>query len=913
MDCGERCGYSPGIVTERHSLLDVVDSDSGAMTVIAKTESRDDAWKVLLGRLERFMRGTRQPAGAAVVLVPYAQLMGEAQRRWAKAFPDGFAPRFETTRNWAARLAPFVPEGDDLARDTARDTLTARSLLDRAGLGGQRDVLAGPLLDAACQLAPAVAAVPPADREAWAGRVRPLLPPAAEGAALRYEAAVARIALEWALATRHATDVLFEPRVRAGAPVLVVLDGFQPDPLAHALCALWGADRACVLPLCPAPGAGGPDGPRAAFAAGDVALHAAADAEDEAQRAAACVLRHVAERRTPVALAAIDRALTRRISALLAGRGVGVHDENGWTLSTTRAGAQVMAALRACMAHASGDAVLDWLKHVPAADAEALRQAERWLRRTGMGDWPGAVRSAGLAAGPAQDTAGAEGLDVPGPCALEGWRTLVRRTEAWRAAMQAPRDLPGWLAALRALLQATDQWERLQEDAAGLRVLAELRLDLAQEGEWRGLDASGRPMALAEFVHWADEVLEAGRFRPEFGGDGTPDAVVVPLPQMLARPFSALVAAGCDEKRLQAAPEPPGAWTREQREILGLPMRKDLEAAQRAAWAHALSVGHVDVLWRIGDEGGEPLLASPLVLALQAEGGRRAGIDPRELRAVAPAPVSRPLPRGDALPLARVSSSAYSDLRHCPYRFFALRLLGLQESDELGAEVDKRDFGNWLHAVLQRFHEGLRDAPVEDTATRRQLLDAAAEATTRAQRLSAGEFLPFAAGWPALREGYLCWLAGHEAGGARFREAERRCVQPLGPLELIGTLDRVDAVRGQAHGEPPTVMVIDYKTEGESATRRRIAAGTEDTQLAFYAALLGDDTLRALYVNVGERGETRSFEQEDVVALRDQLVEGLLHDFARIAEGAPLPALGEGAVCDYCAARGLCRKDFWSE
>lgn len=27
----------------------------------------------------------------------------------------------------------------------------------------------------------------------------------------------------------------------------------------------------------------------------------------------------------------------------------------------------------------------------------------------------------------------------------------------------------------------------------------------------------------------------------------------------------------------------------------------------------------------------------------------------------------------------------------------------------------------------------------------------------------------------------------------------------------------------------------------------------------------------------------------------------------------PLPALGEGSVCEWCAARGLCRKDFWNE
>jgi len=38
-----------------------------------------------------------------------------------------------------------------------------------------------------------------------------------------------------------------------------------------------------------------------------------------------------------------------------------------------------------------------------------------------------------------------------------------------------------------------------------------------------------------------------------------------------------------------------------------------------------------------------------------------------------------------------------------------------------------------------------------------------------------------------------------------------------------------------------------------------------------------------------------------------------MSDFTRIAAGAALPPLGEGAVCDYCAARGLCRKDFWGD
>ena len=29
--------------------------------------------------------------------------------------------------------------------------------------------------------------------------------------------------------------------------------------------------------------------------------------------------------------------------------------------------------------------------------------------------------------------------------------------------------------------------------------------------------------------------------------------------------------------------------------------------------------------------------------------------------------------------------------------------------------------------------------------------------------------------------------------------------------------------------------------------------------------------------------------------------------------GAPLPALGEGSVCEFCAVRGLCRKDYWAD
>ena len=125
-------------------------------------------------------------------------------------------------------------------------------------------------------------------------------------------------------------------------------------------------------------------------------------------------------------------------------------------------------------------------------------------------------------------------------------------------------------------------------------------------------------------------------------------------------------------------------------------------------------------------------------------------------------------------------------------------------------------------------------------------------------------------------------------------------------MRLHGRIDRIDRLPSGLR------MVMDYKTENVQKTNTRIKQPMEDTQLAFYAALLHDDELRAAYVNVGERGETKFKEQRFVLQVRNALVLGIVDDLRRIGEGAALPALGEGAVCDYCAARGLCRKDSWT-
>ena len=837
------------------------------MNEIAKKHHVDQAWVAVMAQVRSRMQAQQVHPSRTVVLLPYAQLMPQARQAWLRssagdAQQTGFLPRFETTMNWSRSLGGFAPAADDLRMDAARDLLTATSLLARAGLGAHRGVLAARLMACAWSLARVAAAVAPAERAAWGAQLGSTLAAALDSPLLALEAATARIALAWAASSGYASDPVFG----AEPDLLVLLQGFQSEPLTPALQQRLG-DKFLLLSLAlPC------DTSLPASLSAAVALHTALDAEDEAQRAAACVLAHLAAGRSPVALVAQDRVLTRRVHAMLGQTGVTLSDETGWKLSTTRAAASLMSLLRAQVWDASTDAVLDWLKNAPVFDAQQLAQAETVWRRKGVREWSGVA------------------LDTD----------LTQQVQALRERLQAGRPLARWLQDLRSVLQEAGQWTVLEQDEAGAAVLDVLRLREGAQAEFADL---GARMAAGEFRAWVSQTLEEQSFVPSHAANA--QVVILPLSQLLGRPLAAVVLPGCDEVRLPMSPEPPPWWTPAQSVLLGLPARSDLAAAASAAWNYALQFSHIDVLWRLS-EGGEHLMASGFVQQLRLQHQLALASDPRPTRAVLPAPCAMPEPTGDALPIERLSGTAYEDLRRCPYRFFSLRQLKLQGVDELDLTLDKRDFGNWLHLVLRHFHTALQSAPVMDAPARQTLIDQAAAQASTELGLSQSEFLPFAAAWPRVRAGYLQWLATHEASGAAFVAAEAWKEMPLGSLKLVGKIDRIDRLRDGS------ALVIDYKTESPGITAQRTKAPLEDTQLAFYAALLSDDTLGAAYVNVGEKEGTRDYVQQDIVDLRDQLLAGIVSDVARVAAGAPMPALGAGKACEYCDARGLCRKDFWS-
>ncbi|MCI4440071.1 PD-(D/E)XK nuclease family protein [Tibeticola sp.] len=846
-------------------------------------------WAAALEHLSRRMQARGVHPSRVVVLLPYAQLVPTVVELWRSREREGFMPRFQTSRQWADELgleAWSEPTGLDFTGQTALDLLTARHWLTRAGLGADAAWLAPRLVEATAELVPVAAAQAPARRAEWGRCCIHGCVAGWDVPWLRHERALATLALTWASQSAYASDALWDDAATAAYELIFWMDHFIPDPLLHALAAHWGA-RAEPFTV-----------EEEAIPPGRLRVHAkVGDLEEEAERAAACVLAHVRSERRPVALAATDRLLTRRIRAWLGLRGVRARDETGWRLSTTRAAARIVAVLRACAWDASTDQVLDLLKNLPG-DAHGVDALERWSRQRACARWRDVLRLVSL------EDAGSEAFGESGLDTIA--REWLASVERWRSRLGPPRPFHQWQDALAEVLRELGLWAPLAADPAGSEVLAVLGLEACARAAWRRLESTQHRTTAAEFLSWVESALESASFVPPATDEV--DVIIVPLGQMRLRRFGAAVLPGCDARSLPLVPETLGFWSDAQRRTLGLPDRSAWAWAQRRAWAGALTAPQIDILWRMQDEQGEPLMPSPLLQATLDTQPWEEAADPRSARALALAPQWPPQALGADLPVERLSASAYADLRTCPYRFFALRQLGLRSLDELEEALDASDYGRWLHEILRRFHEACPRPSGRAREDLRASLDAAAAAVDGGRWLEAPDYLPYRLVWPRLREAYLEWLLEVDARLlAQVEGVELWRERRLGPWLLVGQIDRVDRL------QDGRTRLVDYKTESRQRTQKRVREPDEDTQLAFYAALYPELTVEAAYLNVHDREGCTIYALPEVDARREALLRSIEFDLRRVAEGHPLRALGEGEACDWCAARGLCRRDSWPE
>ena len=870
------------------------------MATIARTALENSAndqgpWGVVVSRVVEWARVNSIELRDIVVLAPFAQLLPLARSAFAQA--GGWSPRIETTRTLAASLGPAAPaEPGQITFDAAVDALAAAQLLRSQAWGAgwaRRDPrgfeqAVDQVVATSHDMARAAAAVPPAERPAhWARARELLLPIAGPGASARL---LARVALEWAsLAPAPVTDRLFDLRPAAW----VVVQAGGPDALAIRL--LNDAFTPGLLIDCDAP----EQQPFSLLGSGPAPAVAVCDSfEDEARCAAAQLLEHLRLGEQPVALIAQDRVLVRRVRALLERQRVSLLDETGWKLSTTRAAALVMTLLRAARVDARIDTLFDWLHTgtTGLAQASALAALESACRQQHVASL--------VALGRAELDAAASRLWAEAAAVLQALASPARQ------------PLRAWLDTLSKALRRCGSLAALSTDEAGRQVLAALRLDAASAAASAGLLTAGSfSMDFGEFSAWVDRVLEQETFLP--AGDGSAQVVITPLVRAMLRPFAALVFPGADDKHLGAPTAPHALLGDALLAAIGLPDATQRRRAELFVFGQALRIPRITFLRRRAD-GTEPLAASPLLerlaLALsQADRAMPAWRDPGHDLTIAPTPIQRSAPSAASLLPRRLSASAGEALRACPYRFFALNLLRLREEDELDGEVEKRDYGSWLHAVLHAFHRTREEPASPETELVR--LQAVAAQSQLAHSLDAAEFLPFAASFAAFAPRYVEWLHRRDAEGARWLRGEDPIsITPpeFQGMALHGIIDRVDAVRAEG-GE--ALELIDYKTGSVGGLQARVRQPLEDTQLAFYAALAGAEStlpLKAIYLAIDGTHGIDEVEHKHVEASAAALLKGLAHDLARLRAGAGLPALGEGATCEYCAARGVCRRDHWS-
>jgi ATP-dependent helicase/nuclease subunit B len=804
----------------------------------------------------------------AVLLLPHSGLLAPA--RAAFAARGGWQPRIETADTLAAALAPPVAAAPGmLCGDRATDRLIASKLLRAQSFGAlwaERDPRAfraavEAFVSTAYALREACAWQRLEARAAWWDALRAAVPPAAGPGAS--ERMLARMAIEWAAtADAPATDALFGLAASAwivfGTSGALMAPWPRDAPVLHLLAdgdALRPFDDLARLPA-----------PRRRCASGR---------EEEAAAATIAVLGALDGGTASVALIAQDRLVVRRIRALLERAGVAIDDETGWTLSTTRAAAHLMAWLRAASPGAGRDASIEALRSEAHDDAAVSALENAWRRER-----------------------------APEGAALAAQRALARRIDTWQTSR--PRALTEWLLSWREA--APGLMATLGADSAGRQILAALHLQGEPTAGWRSA-AQGTRLDFADFSAWVDETLEASMWRPPHAA--TARVSIVPLARAGLRPFDAVIFPGCDAQHLGAADITPSLLPSAVMQEFGIAGDAQRRLQETQAFAQLLRAPKLTLLRRT-HEGGEPLAPSALVeRAMLAR--RRLGVAVEEEQAVvlprqrvARQPVSRPAPAMDSAMPQRLSATTVQALRDCPYRFFARVALGLTEGNELDAELDSSDYGRWMHGLLYRFHtqRSGRDDHAE--------LLAAADAEQAALAIDAAALLPYRAAFDTFAEQYLAWLQAHEAEGWRFQsgEAERRCAPPdLDGVVLDGRLDRVDA-----HGDG-AAMLIDYKTGNRDKLKKRVAEPLEDTQLAFYAALLtdggGETPPRAIYLSLHERDAPKAIEHEDVALSAALLIDGLSADLEALRQGAGAPALGEGDVCRTCEARGLCRRDHW--
>ena len=610
--------------------------------------------------------------------------------------------------------------------------------------------------------------------------------------------------------------------------------------------------------------------------------------EDEAQSAAQTIVNWLQEGKNRILIVPQDRVVARRVRALLERAQVFVSDETGWKLSTTRAAAVLASWLDLVTTRGRPTALLDFIKS-PFLFKDSTQEAQQRL------EIERALTTKAVATGWDGIKHAVEEL----PDAKRLIDVIAREAERFAGR----KTVVDWVNTTRGVFDALGMSAAMNEDIAASQLIAMME-SLAVECE--SIDAV---FTLSEWRALLTLQLEQAEFvAPKIDQR----VLMVPLHGVSLRDFDAAIIVGGDADHLPSPPQDVLFFANAVRRELGLATREQRAQQQLRDFTSLLLACPIVVLSWQSQVNGESNLVSPWIQRLQLE-LKMAGPAELPLHEVQLSPVTlqalpsaMPLPIAPSLLPATLSASGYNTLVACPYQFFATRMLRLGSADELTDLPEKRDYGNWVHELLLQYHDTVaqQQTPVEErTALLEQISEHVFEQVLEHEPAA----LPYLARWRKQIPAYLDWANAHQESGWTFAFGERKRERILswgdGEILLKGRLDRVDQ---NADGE---WMVLDYKTTDKGKLKRKLVQ-REDHQLTFYGLLLEQNVSAAAYVAIdADKPDAIPAEPYDI--WRDALEQQLKTDFKNIANGNPLPASGTGSTCDWCDARGLCRKGSW--
>jgi RecB family exonuclease len=509
----------------------------------------------------------------------------------------------------------------------------------------------------------------------------------------------------------------------------------------------------------------------------------------------------------------------------------------------------------------------------------------------------------------------------------------------------------------RGLLEILDRYERpVAEDAVAsserhLRARAAIRSAIVRLGE--ASRAFDDPVVeFRETVAGLRRWVEARTFEPRVGDAGVHllDALSARYADVDVATIVGLVDGEWPEPNRRDIFYPPSLLA-----DLGWPRDADRRLASRAAFTDLLrlprsrvtvstftleddAIVQPAVLLEEIERGGLTIVRQPAVPPLRVFANEGLALEP--VVAPSPGPVAEWLTLRAARPAAsdpryHGTVGSFARARHavtqvdtyldCPFRYFAERVLRLEDEREDEPGLTPRERGELSHAVFQQFYErwetlgrgAITEANLEDA--RREfaaIVDAAlsrvdtADAAIERARLL-GSAVSASMGDRVLRheldrgaELVARLLEASLDGTYLFTDAEglRRAVAIRGKADRIdflqdGTLDLVDYKTGRA----PETRAVQLPVYAHVAGQRfdGFRGRSWKARAADYLAFRGRAVSHALGRNDEERAQRLEAAQQQFLAAVDGIAAG---------EFPPRPA--EIRLCTWCPHDRVCRKDY---